>query len=140
MEYGCGGGARTVVSKSLEDEGAEKRRNNAEEDAQYVGRAIETERTKAKLTQDDLAQLSGVSQPHISSIEKGRWSPKQNTVMLIAEALGVDVNALLPPSRRDEAYKSRLRGEDGSKTEQGERGEGRNEKSAAPKTLCSGCE
>ena len=59
------------VSKSPEDEGAEERRNNAEEDARYVGRAIEVERTKARLTQGDLAQLSGVSQPHISSIEKG---------------------------------------------------------------------
>src|ERR1700733_3799426 len=93
-------------SKLPEDEGAEEGRNNAEEDARYVGRAIEVERSKARLTQGDLAQLSGVSQPHISSIEKGNWSPKLNTVMLIAEALGVDVNALLPPPRRDEAYKS----------------------------------
>ena len=87
------------VSKSPEE-------RDAEEDARYAGQAIEIERTKAGLTQGDLAQLSGVSQPHISSIEKGSWSPKLNTVMLIAEALGVDVNALLPPARRDESYKS----------------------------------
>jgi transcriptional regulator with XRE-family HTH domain len=94
------------VSKSPAARDAEARRDAAEEDARYVGRAIEIERSKARLTQGDLAQLSGVSQPHISSIEKGTWSPKLNTVMLIAEALGVDVNALLPPSRRDESYKS----------------------------------
>jgi transcriptional regulator with XRE-family HTH domain len=87
------------VSKSPEECGAE-------DDAQYVGRAIEIERTRARLTQGDLAQLSGVSQPHISAIEKGAWSPKLNTVMLIAEALGIDVNTLLPPSRRDASYKS----------------------------------
>jgi transcriptional regulator with XRE-family HTH domain len=94
------------VSKSPAELGAEERRDNAEEDARYVGRAIEIERTKARLTQGDLAQLSGVSQPHISNIEKGTWSPKLNTVMLIAEALGVDVNTFLPPSRRDDSYKS----------------------------------
>jgi transcriptional regulator with XRE-family HTH domain len=94
------------VSKSPGERDAEERRDSAEEDARYVGRAIEIERSKARLTQGDLAQLSGVSQPHISSIEKGTWSPKLNTVMLIAEALGVDVNAFLPPSRRDESYKS----------------------------------
>jgi transcriptional regulator with XRE-family HTH domain len=93
------------VSKSPAERDAEARRDAVEEDAQYVGRAIEIERTKARLTQGDLAQLSGVSQPHISSIEKGTWSPKLNTVMLIAEALGVDVNTFLPPSRRDESYK-----------------------------------
>ena len=79
---------------------------DAEADARFVGKAIEIERTKAKLTQGDLAQLSGISQPHISNIEKGTWLPKLNTVMLIAEALGVDINALLPPRRRDDAYKS----------------------------------
>ena len=94
------------MSKSPEARDAEERGGNAEEDSRYVGRAIEIERTKARLTQGDLAQLSGVSQPHISSIEKGNWSPKLNTIMLIAEALGVDVNALLPSHRRDEAYKS----------------------------------
>jgi transcriptional regulator with XRE-family HTH domain len=94
------------VAKLPNDSEAEERQDNAEEDAGYVGRAIEVERTRARLTQGDLAQLSGVSQPHISSIEKGSWSPKLNTVMLIAEALGIDVNALLPPNRRDEEYKS----------------------------------
>lgn len=93
------------VTKSPENREPEEPWGHAEEDARYVGRAIEIERTKARLTQGDLAQLSGVSQPHISSIEKGTWSPKLNTVMLIAEALGVDVNTLLPPSRRDEAYR-----------------------------------
>ncbi len=96
----------TSVSKLPKARGAEDHEGNAEEDARYAGRAIEIERTKAGLTQGDLAQLSGVSQPHISSIEKGNWSPKLNTIMLIAEALGVDVNALLPPYRRDETYKS----------------------------------
>ena len=89
-----------------EDPDLAGRQGNAEEDARHVGKAIEIERTKAKLTQGDLAQLSGVSQAHISNIEKGTWSPKLNTVMLIAEALGVDVNALFPPHRRDQTYKS----------------------------------
>jgi transcriptional regulator with XRE-family HTH domain len=89
-----------------EDRDSEGPWDGAEEDARYVGQAIEIERTRARLTQGDLAQLSGVSQPHISNIEKGTWSPKLNTVMLIAEALGVDVNRLLPPHRRDGAYES----------------------------------
>ena len=94
------------MSRSPEDRDAEERQGDVDEDVRYVARAIGTERKKAGLTQGDLAQLSGVSQPHISAIEKGAWSPKLNTVMLIAEALGVDVNTLLPPSRRDESYKS----------------------------------
>ena len=95
----------SFVSKRSEVCDAEGQQGDAEADARFVGKAIEAERAKARLTQGDLAQLSGVSQPHISNIEKGTWSPKLNTVMLIAEALGVDVNALLPPHRRDEAYK-----------------------------------
>jgi transcriptional regulator with XRE-family HTH domain len=88
------------------DRASEKHEGDVEDDDRHVGKAIELERSKARLTQSDLAQLSGVSQPHISNIEKGRWSPKLNTVMLIAEALGIDVDTLLPAHRRDQTGKS----------------------------------
>jgi transcriptional regulator with XRE-family HTH domain len=98
------------------DRASEKHQRHAADDARHVGKAIELERSKASLTQSDLAQLSGVSQAHISNIEKGRWSPKLNTVMLIAEALGVDVNTLLPAHHRDQTHRSLLRAWDGTKT------------------------
>jgi XRE family transcriptional regulator, regulator of sulfur utilization len=95
---------KASVSKASEEANEGDAHRDVEADSRYVGQAIETQRVSAGLTQGDLAQLSGVSQPHISSIEKGTWSPKLNTVMLIAEALGLDVNVLLPPSRRDRSY------------------------------------
>lgn len=65
-----------------------------------MGERIAAARAKAGLSQSDLARICGVSQSHISQLEKGGWGPKVNTLMLISAALGLDVRELLPAGER----------------------------------------
>lgn len=52
-------------------------------------------RAEAGLTQDQLAARSGVSQSHISGLEKGTWEPRLSTVLALARAFGVAPAALV---------------------------------------------
>lgn len=52
-------------------------------------------RESKSLTQDTLAQMSGVSQQTISKIEKGHGNPTIETLGRLARALGVPVSDLL---------------------------------------------
>lgn len=62
-----------------------------------LGDILRRHRMAAGLTQDQLAQLSGVSQAQISQLEKDRWLPRVDALMALAKALGVPAAALLPP-------------------------------------------
>lgn len=59
---------------------------------------LQRARQAAGLTQAELADKSGVSQPHISALESGTWEPRLATIMQLARALGVEPGALLPPA------------------------------------------
>lgn len=59
---------------------------------------LQRARQSASLTQAELAEKSGVSQPHISALESGTWEPRLATIMQLARALGVEPGALLPPA------------------------------------------
>jgi transcriptional regulator with XRE-family HTH domain len=52
-------------------------------------------RTKRKLTQRQLAELSGVSREYIARIELGQHDPTLSTIEKLAAALGVKVSKLL---------------------------------------------
>jgi len=52
------------------------------------------------LSQENLADLSGLSQQYISTLETGRRNPTVITVYEIAQALGVDHMDLMRPPRR----------------------------------------
>jgi DNA-binding XRE family transcriptional regulator len=52
-------------------------------------------RTAAGLTQGQLAERSGVSQPQISQLERAGQEPRLSTVLSLSRALGVDPGALL---------------------------------------------
>ncbi|WP_304620506.1 helix-turn-helix domain-containing protein [Paracoccus sediminilitoris] len=57
---------------------------------------------KAKgLRQNDLADMVGVSQPHISRIEKGDEGPPLSLFRTIADALNVPLSALFSDPRTD---------------------------------------
>lgn len=57
---------------------------------------------KAKgLRQNDLADMVGVSQPHISRIEKGDEGPPLSLFRTIAEALGVPLSTLFSETRSE---------------------------------------
>ena len=63
--------------------------------AGFAARLAEA-RNKRGWTQGDLAAESGVSQSYISQLEKAKWEPKITTVLLLATALGVHPDKLLP--------------------------------------------
>jgi len=66
----------------------EKERNNAYVvDHDAMAKEIKEKRKSLRLTQAQLADLSGTKQSTISKIEKGRTVPNQKTVKAIFEAL-----------------------------------------------------
>ncbi len=62
-----------------------------------IGANILRLRKAAGLTQDQLAERSGVSQAQISQLEKDKWLPRVDALMALAKAMGVPTAALLPP-------------------------------------------
>ena len=64
--------------------------------ADFVGQKVRERRKAAELTQEQLAEKSGLPQSHISRIEAARLSPSRATLEKIAEALGVSLKELDP--------------------------------------------
>ncbi|TIX93050.1 MAG: helix-turn-helix transcriptional regulator, partial [Mesorhizobium sp.] len=54
-----------------------------------VGRNVQRIRQRKRLTQEQLAEISGFSQQYISGLEKGRRNPTIITIYELALALGV---------------------------------------------------
>jgi DNA-binding XRE family transcriptional regulator len=50
----------------------------------------------ADLTQEKLAERTGISRTTLQSIEAGRNDPKISHLLLIASAVGVSIHDLLP--------------------------------------------
>ncbi|MCW2497990.1 helix-turn-helix domain-containing protein [Jatrophihabitans sp.] len=63
-----------------------------------LGSGLRSARRRAGLTMARLAELSGVSQPHLSQLENGKVSPSINTLYRLANALGISPQQLLPGS------------------------------------------
>ena len=55
---------------------------------EFVSQRIRKARLQADLTQEDLAERTGLPQSHISRLENGRHSPSRITLEKIAEATG----------------------------------------------------
>lgn len=66
-----------------------------------VGIKIKIERMKKKISQNDLALMACVSRSGLSKIETGNASPTLDTLVLIAEALGVTLLDLVDVSKVD---------------------------------------
>jgi transcriptional regulator with XRE-family HTH domain len=60
-----------------------------------LGAAIAEARTKAGLTQSELAQRTGLEETKIIELEQGHYKPESNELSRVAEALGVDELELL---------------------------------------------
>lgn len=60
-----------------------------------IGNRIRDAREQAHLTQEQLAELVDISPTHMSVIERGVKTPKLDTFVRIANALGVSADALL---------------------------------------------
>ena len=79
-------------------------------DAAYAfGRVICDARKARHLRQTDLAELSGIAQADISRIERGQIAPTTPTLLKLAEALGAQIQFVLPVGQNatDEANEAR---------------------------------
>jgi len=65
-----------------------------------VGGNVRRVRLKKGLSQENLADLSGLSQQYLSGLENGKRNPTVITVYEIAQALGVSHMDLMRPPRR----------------------------------------
>ena len=66
-------------------------------DAAYqFGQVIYGARKARGLRQADLAELSGIAQADISRIERGQIAPTTPTLLKLAEALGAQIQFVLP--------------------------------------------
>ena len=57
----------------------------------YMGRAIKDIRNKKKMTQSDLADITGVSVKFISDVERGKETVQMDKVFDLARALGLQI-------------------------------------------------
>lgn len=64
-----------------------------------VGRNVQRIRRK-RLTQEQLAEISGFTQQYISGLEKGRRNPTMITIYELASALGVSHTDLVRPNKQ----------------------------------------
>jgi len=64
----------------------------------WISAKIKELRTRADMTQEELAKKSGLPQSHISRLENGQHSPSHATVEKLAAALNVPVSELDPTS------------------------------------------
>jgi transcriptional regulator with XRE-family HTH domain len=60
-----------------------------------VGATIQELRKKKGITQDQLAEMSGLNRVHLYRLESGRQSMTLRTLKILAEALGVKAAQLL---------------------------------------------
>jgi transcriptional regulator with XRE-family HTH domain len=65
-----------------------------------VGQNVKRIRQKNGLTQEQFAEISGLSQQYISGLEGGHRNPTVVTLYELATALGVSPMDLLRPNRR----------------------------------------
>mgnify|MGYP001183752447 CR=1 FL=1 len=80
-------------------------------DYSLLGRRIRDERKKRNYTQEQLAELVGVSDAYIGQIERGERSPTLETLVKIGNRLGVTIDYLLHDSLvpDDDHYLDQLR-------------------------------
>lgn len=68
----------------------------SEERSKAIGERLRQARHAARITQEALAQASGVGAEHIQRIERGVANPTVATLYAICDALRIPARALLP--------------------------------------------
>lgn len=67
--------------------------------AQVIGSYVKCRKDK-KLTQDNLAQLTGISRPNITRFESGKYNPSLEMMVRIAAAMDMEVQVTLVRKKR----------------------------------------
>lgn len=62
----------------------------------FLGKRIRSARKDLRLTQQELADQSGLAVKTIQDIEKGRKNPTYETLCLLIDRLGISANTLFP--------------------------------------------
>ena len=68
-------------------------------EAERTFRAAYAARKARDLRQADLAELSGIAQADISRIERGQIAPTTPTLLKLADALGAQIQLVLPTAQ-----------------------------------------
>lgn len=63
-------------------------------DKKTMGMVIKKERERRKLTQEELAEKSGLSRSYVCDLESGRYFPGVKTLMKISSGLGSECNLI----------------------------------------------
>ncbi|WP_371375254.1 helix-turn-helix domain-containing protein [Thalassotalea aquiviva] len=63
--------------------------------AKKLGLTIKLERTRRSMSQEELSDLTGMTQSHLSKIEIGKVNITVIKLMLIAEAFNLSISELL---------------------------------------------
>lgn len=66
-----------------------------EELLKKFGKNVKIERIKKDLTQEQVGDRLNVSQKHIANIERGQENMSLGKILVLSEALDVDINSLL---------------------------------------------
>ena len=73
-----------------------RRQPDSERLYELVGKKVEQQRRKAKLTQTQLALRCRLARGSVANIESGNQRATLHTLWSIADALGIDMRSLLP--------------------------------------------
>ena len=68
--------------------------------ALQLGRNLRAHRIQRHLSQEDLAELSGLHRTYISGLERGIRNPSVTIVVRLADALGIEPGELLKRDAR----------------------------------------
>ena len=64
-----------------------------------LGAAVRHHRLLMRLSQEDLAERSGLDRTYVSGVERGRRNPTVQILQYIAQALGIDLDVLFATAR-----------------------------------------
>jgi DNA-binding XRE family transcriptional regulator len=81
---------------ALEDEGELTARARVDAYRKQVGQAIRQQREAIGMTQEQLAELAGIPQSHVSRLERGKHAPSHLTIQRVAAALKTKPSQLDP--------------------------------------------
>lgn len=70
-------------------------------DVKLLGAAIKNARTEKKLTQEQLAEMVGITAVHLKQLESGRRKPSIDVLYALSRTLNISVDSVFFPERTD---------------------------------------
>lgn len=89
---------RKYLEKQLNNEKFKKEWDNSESEY-YLARSLATARKENNMTQNELAEKTGINQADISKIENGNANPALSTLKRLAEGMGMGLRLEFIPKK-----------------------------------------